>query len=47
MCGDVSIMPELRVGEQRWTVPAASNLLDALNEWRPSVAPKWVDRAPV
>lgn len=25
-------MPELRVGEHRWSVPAASNLLDALNE---------------
>ncbi|MBF8742685.1 iron-sulfur-binding ferredoxin reductase [Pseudomonas guariconensis] len=25
-------MPELCVGERRWTVPAASNLLDALNE---------------
>ncbi|MGE8503506.1 MAG: TIGR00730 family Rossman fold protein [Pseudomonas sp.] len=23
------------------------NLLDALNEWRPSVTPKWVDRSPV
>ncbi len=23
------------------------NLLDALNEWRPSAAPKWVDRSPV
>ena len=23
------------------------NLLDALSEWRPSAAPKWVDRAPV
>lgn len=32
MCGDVSIMPELRVGEHRWTVPVASNLLDALND---------------
>jgi NAD(P)H-flavin reductase/ferredoxin len=30
--GETPTMPELCVGERRWTVPTGSNLLDALNE---------------